>query len=98
LIFTNIPKYWCSRCDVVTQFSLRVKEPAEFTFAVRKAMDAASGPVKPYEVDYCDFLCRNCAQPVRVRYGEREFAMSSYIRFPLDVFAYELEALSDGAP
>jgi hypothetical protein len=33
-----------------------VKEPAEFTFAVRKAMDAASGPVRPYEVDYCDFL------------------------------------------
>ena len=92
-IFTNIPKYWCARCDVVTPFNLRVKEPPEFAFAIRKAMDAASGPTKPYEVDYCDFVCRSCAQPIRVRYGEREFAMSSYVHFPLDVFVYGPELL-----
>jgi hypothetical protein len=92
-VFSNIPKYWCARCDVVTQFNLRVQEPPEFTFQIRKAMDAASGPARPYEIDYCDFVCRSCLQPVRVRYGQHEFAMSSYVHSPLDVFVYEPELL-----
>lgn len=92
-VFSNIPKYCCARCGVRTQFSLRVKEPPEFTFEVRARMDAASGPVQPYEFDHCDFACRSCGQLVRVRYGMHEFAMSSYRYFPTDVFVYESELL-----
>lgn len=88
-VFANIPTYWCAKCDDITQFSLKVKEPPQFTFAIRKAMDDASGPVIPYETNYCDFCCKHCGQPVRVKYDEHEFAMSSYRYLPKVVYLYE---------
>ncbi|MCX9158573.1 hypothetical protein OPU71_20870 [Niveibacterium sp. 24ML] len=88
-VFTVPAKYWCSKCDVVTQFNLRVKEPPQFSFQIRKALTEACGPTVPYETDYCDLLCHKCGQPIRVKYGQHEFAMSSYRYFPLGVYLYE---------
>lgn len=88
-VFTNTQQYWCSKCDAVTLFDLRVKDPLQFSFPIRKALNDASGPVVPYEIDYCDLVCHKCGQPVRVKYGQHEFAMSSYRYFPLDVYLYE---------
>jgi hypothetical protein len=74
---------------MLTSFRLDGQASSQIATPIRNELDAASGPVIPYEVDYCDFPCRNCGQLVRVKYGMHEFAMSSYRYFPLDVYLHE---------
>jgi len=92
MVFPAKPVYRCRRCGAVTAFGLRAKEPPEFSYAIRKAFDRASGAGQAalsLESEYCDFVCAKCGQPVRVLYRTHEFAMSCYRHLPEQVLVYE---------
>lgn len=84
-VFVNLPTYWCPTCDDITAFKLGARGQLDFNTTHRKLFDEAMGDLKPYEEDYCDLTCRLCGRSVRVVYGNHEFAMSSYVHFPLYV-------------
>ena len=90
-IFINLPTYWCPSCDDITAFTLGIRDWPDFNQDHRRLFDKAMGELKPYEEDYCDLTCRICGRPVRVVYGNHEFAMASYVYFPLYVLEIEEE-------
>lgn len=84
--------YRCPYCGAATHFNVGEKEPASFPLEVREAFRRAGARIRleePYEKDYCDLSCA-CGVPVRIVYGNHEFAMSCYRREPRVVLVYGL--------
>ncbi|WP_425396309.1 hypothetical protein [Aeoliella sp.] len=90
LLIVNLPKYVCPECDALTPFAIG---EASLSETDRKALDAVSGEVKPYETEHSDFYCRVCGRAVRVVCRVHEFAMSAYKYHPTLVW----EMATDGS-
>ncbi len=77
-------RYKCALCGTETTFEPNKKTTRQ---DLSEPFERATGPLKPYEEDFCDFDCHGCGAHIRMVYDLFELSMARYRYYPKTCYA-----------
>ncbi len=82
-LYNSAVAYQCGQCGSSTPFDIKGKTARA---DLAEAFEAATGPLQPYEEDYCDFDCAGCGVHVRCVSARTEVRMAQYEYSPFPLY------------